>query len=137
MKNVSKLTADVLDFIEPYIVPGVTTKRLDSLCHEYIVNTLQAIPVNIGYNGFPATICTSPNHVVCHGVPGDKILKKGDIDVAIVKDGFHGDSSRMYFVGKPAIFGKRISDVRYDIGRIYHDDPIFFHYSQLTDTPYE
>ena len=103
MRIAGRLTADVLDMIGPYVVPGVSTDELDRLCHEYIVGQQRAIPAPLGYRGFPKSICTSVNHVVCHGIPGDRRLKQGDIvnlDVTVIKDGFHGDSSRMYFVGK-------------------------------------
>lgn len=98
-----RLAAQVLEMIEAYIKPGVSTEYLDNLCNDYIVNNLKVIPANVGYHGFTKTICTSVNEVVCHGIPSpNKILKDGDIiniDVAIIKDGYFGDTSRMYFVG--------------------------------------
>src|SRR5579862_10009340 len=108
------LAADVLDMIGAHVVPGVSTDDLDHICHDYITQVQGAIPANIGYRGYPKTLCTSVNHVVCHGIPNERRLKSGDIlniDVAIIKDGFHGDTSRMYFVGKPPVLGQRISEV--------------------------
>jgi methionyl aminopeptidase len=111
MRLAGRLTADVLDMIGPHVQPGVTTDDLDRICHDYIVNIQQAIPAPLNYRGFPRSICTSVNHVVCHGIPGDRRLKQGDIvnvDVTVIKDGFHGDSSRMFHVGKPTIQGERV-----------------------------
>ncbi|MBS0388369.1 MAG: type I methionyl aminopeptidase [Proteobacteria bacterium] len=108
-----RLAADVLDFIAPHVVPGVTTDALDRLCNEFIVGSQKTVPANVGYRGFPKTVCTSPNHVVCHGIPNDRVLKHGDIlniDVAIIKDGYHGDTSRMYYVGKPPIQAQRLTE---------------------------
>jgi len=113
MRVAGRLAAEVLDMIGPHVVPGVTTDELDRLCYEYIVNVQGAIPANVNYRGFPKTICTSVNHVVCHGIPNDKRLKAGDIvniDVTVIKDGFHGDTSRMYFAGKPPVHAQRLSD---------------------------
>jgi methionyl aminopeptidase len=113
-----KLAAAVLDMITPHVKPGVSTEDLDKLCHDYIVNELQAIPANIGYHGFPKTICASVNHVVCHGIPSpSKILKKGDIvniDVAVIKDGWFGDTSRMYFAGEPSQQARRLVNTTYE-----------------------
>ncbi len=117
MRVAGKLAADVLDMIGPHVVAGVTTDELDRLCHEFIVKTQQAIPANVGYRGFPKTICSSVNHVVCHGIPSDKALKGGDvlnIDVTVIKDGFHGDTSRMYYVGKPPIQAQRLTEVCFE-----------------------
>lgn len=117
MRVAGRLAADVLDMIAPHVVAGVTTDALDRLCHDYIVEAQQAIPANVGYKGFPKTICASVNHVVCHGIPGDKALKGGDIiniDVTVIKDGFHGDTSRMYFVGKPAIQAQRLTETCFE-----------------------
>lgn len=114
MRVAGRLASEVLDMIEEHVVPGVTTDELNTLCHDYIVNQQQAIPAPLNYRGFPKSICTSVNHVICHGIPGDKKLKKGDIinvDITVIKDGYHGDNSRMYFVGKPTILGKRICDI--------------------------
>ena len=117
MRLAGRLAADVLDMIEAHIAPGITTDELDRLCHDFIVHQQKAVPANVGYNGFPKTICTSVNHVVCHGIPNDKKLKAGDIiniDVTVLHDGFHGDTSRMYFVGKPTVLGERLVRVTRD-----------------------
>jgi methionyl aminopeptidase len=117
MRVAGRLTADVLDMIGPYVQPGVTTLELDRICHDYIVNVQQAIPAPLDYKGFPRSICTSVNHVVCHGIPGERKLKPGDIvnvDVTVIKDGFHGDSSRMFAVGKPTVQGARVTQVSFD-----------------------
>ncbi|KIU31967.1 type I methionyl aminopeptidase [Atlantibacter hermannii] len=109
--------AQVLEMIAPYVRPGITTDEIDRICHDYLVNELKVIPANIGYHGYTKTVCTSVNHVVCHGIPSDKRLKAGDIvniDVAIIKDGWYGDTSRMYFVGEPSIRARRLVDVTYD-----------------------
>lgn len=112
MRVAGRLTAQVLEMIGPHVQPGVTTEHLDNLCHHYIVEELGAIPAPLNYHGFPKSICTSINHVVCHGIPKDKMLKKGDIlniDVSLIKDGFHGDSSKMFCVGKKSsILAKRL-----------------------------
>jgi methionyl aminopeptidase len=111
------LAADVLDMIGEHIQPGVSTEELDRICHDYIVDVQKAVPANVGYRGFPKTVCTSVNHVVCHGIPNERKLKSGDIlniDVAVIKDGYHGDTSRMYFVGKPPAFALRLSQVCQD-----------------------
>lgn len=103
MRVAGKLAADVLDMITPYVVPGVTTQELNDICHAYIVDSQEAIPAPLNYRGFPRSICTSPNKVVCHGIPGPKKLKNGDIlniDITVIKDGWHGDTSRMFYVGK-------------------------------------
>jgi methionyl aminopeptidase len=117
MRHAGRLAAEVLDMIAPHVQAGVSTDDLDRLCHDYIVDRQQAIPANVGYNGFPKTICTSVNHVVCHGIPNDKKLKNGDIiniDVTVIKDGFHGDTSKMYFVGEPSVLAKRLVQVTHD-----------------------
>ncbi|MEO6078584.1 MAG: type I methionyl aminopeptidase [Steroidobacteraceae bacterium] len=114
MRIAGRLAADVLDMIGPHVQPGVSTDELDRICHDFIVNQQRAIPANLGYNGFPKTICTSVNHVVCHGIPNDRKLKAGDIiniDVTVIHDGFHGDTSRMYFAGKPPVLGERLARV--------------------------
>jgi methionyl aminopeptidase len=114
MRLAGRLAASVLDMIGPYVQPGVTTEELDRRCHDFIVNDLASIPANLNYRGFPKTICTSVNNVVCHGIPGEKRLKNGDIvniDVTVIRDGFHGDTSRMYFAGKPTVLAQRLSDV--------------------------
>jgi methionyl aminopeptidase len=107
----------VLDMIGPHVVPGVTTEELDRLCYEHIVNVQGTIPANLNYRGFPKTICSSVNHVVCHGIPNDRKLKSGDIiniDVTVIKDGFHGDTSRMYYVGKPPVAAQRLTEVCFE-----------------------
>jgi len=117
MRTAGRLTADVLDMIGEHVQPGVTTNELDRICHDYIVDVQQAIPAPLNYRGFPKSICTSINHVVCHGIPGDRSLRHGDIiniDVTVIKDGFHGDSSRMFAAGKPTIKGQRIMQIAYD-----------------------
>ena len=104
MRIAGRLAADVLHMIRPHVVPGVTTGELDRICHDYIVNEQKAIPAPLNYHGFPKSICTSVNHQVCHGIPSDKKLKKGDIiniDITVIKDEFHGDTSKMWTVGKP------------------------------------
>jgi methionyl aminopeptidase len=113
MRAAGRLAASVLDMIEPYVQPGVTTEELDKRCHDFIVDELKSIPANLGYRGFPKTVCTSVNHVVCHGIPGEKRLKNGDIvniDVTVIRDGFHGDTSRMYFAGTPPVLARRLSE---------------------------
>lgn len=117
MRTAGKLASEVLDMISNFVTPGVTTGELDRICHDYIVNQQKTIPANLNYKGFPATICTSVNHVVCHGIPSIKKLKNGDIiniDVTVIKDEFHGDTSRMYLVGKPTTRGERISRITYE-----------------------
>jgi len=119
-RRAGHLAADVLRMIGEHVKPGVTTDALDQLCNAYIVDVLQAVPANVGYNGFPKTVCTSPNHVVCHGIPSDKVLKRGDIlniDVAINKDGWFGDCSRMYFVGEVSPLAKRLVATTYEAMR--------------------
>lgn len=118
MRQAGKLAAEVLDFITPYIVPGVTTDRLDRLCHDYIIRH-RAIPAPLGYRGYPKSICTSVNHVVCHGIPSyEKVLANGDIinvDVTVIVDGWHGDTSRMYFVGDDIkVKAHKLVDVTYE-----------------------
>ena len=122
MRVAGRLAAEVLDFVAPYVKAGVTTGELDRLCHDYMTNVQHTVPAPLnyappGYRPFPKAICTSVNHQVCHGIPGDKALKNGDvlnIDVTVIKDGFHGDTSRMYFIGEPSIAARRLSDVTYD-----------------------
>ena len=114
MRVAGKLAASTLEMIEPYVQPGVTTDELNSICHDYIVNTIDCIPAPLDYNGFPKSICTSVNHQVCHGIPGKKKLKDGDIvniDVTVIKDRYHGDTSKMFIVGKPTVLGQRICKV--------------------------
>ena len=112
MRAAGRLAASVLDMIEPFVQPGVTTEDLDKRCHDFIVDELKSVPANLNYRGFPKTICTSVNHVVCHGIPGDKRLKNGDIiniDVTVIRDGFHGDTSRMYLVGTVPVLARRLT----------------------------
>ncbi|MCX3308382.1 type I methionyl aminopeptidase [Pantoea vagans] len=108
--------AQVLAMITPHVRPGITTEELDDICHDFIVNELKVTPANIGYHGYTRTTCTSVNHVVCHGIPASKKLKDGDIvniDVAVIKDGWYGDTSRMYFVGTPSVRAKRLVEITY------------------------
>ncbi len=104
--------------IEPHVVPGVNTEALDRLCHDHIVHVQGAVPSNVGYQGYPKTILTSVNQVVCHGIPSPaKVLRKGDIiniDVAVIKDGWYGDTSRMFFVGEPSILARRLVETTYE-----------------------
>jgi methionyl aminopeptidase len=121
MRVAGRLASEVLDFITPHVRPGVTTGKLNDLCHDYIVEVQKAVPAPLsyappGYRPFPKSICTSVNHQVCHGIPGDRVLKGGDIlniDITVIKDGFHGDSSRMFYVGEPSIQARRLVDVTY------------------------
>ena len=121
MRIAGRLGSEVLDYITPFVVSGVTTDALDKLCHDYIVNVQQAIPAPLnyapdGHTPYPKSICTSVNHVICHGVPGDKVLKNGDtvnIDITVIKDGYHGDTSRMFHVGEVSIQAKRLSELTY------------------------
>ncbi|MEE4659748.1 MAG: type I methionyl aminopeptidase [Halieaceae bacterium] len=112
MRVAGRMAADVLEMIGPYVVPGVSTGELDAICHRYITEELDAIPAPLDYNGFPKSICTSVNEVVCHGIPSErKILKDGDIvniDITVIKDGFHGDTSKMFFVGEPLPHAERL-----------------------------
>jgi len=112
MRVAGRLAAEVLEMIEEYVKPGVTTEELDRICHQYITEVQKAIPAPLNYKGFPKSICTSVNHVVCHGIPSEKkVLKNGDIlniDATVIKDGYHGDTSKMYFVGKPSIAAERL-----------------------------
>lgn len=122
MRIAGRLASEVLDYIAPYVKPGVTTGRLNELCHVFMVEEQRTIPAPLnyappGYKPFPKSICTSVNHQVCHGIPGDRVLRTGDvlnIDVTVIKDGFHGDSSRMYYVGEPSIQARRLCDVTYE-----------------------
>ena len=117
MRLAGRLAAEVLDMIAPHVQPGVTTGELNDICHTYITEQQRAIPAPLNYHGFPKSICTSVNHQVCHGIPGDKKLKEGDIvniDITVIKDGFHGDTSRMFFVGKPSVLAKRLVQVARD-----------------------
>lgn len=112
MRVAGRLAAEVLQIVAAHVKPGVTTEELDRVCHEHIVNVQQATPANVGYRGYTKTICASVNNVICHGIPSEgKVLKEGDImniDVTVIKDGWHGDSSRMYYVGTPSIMARRL-----------------------------
>jgi methionyl aminopeptidase len=122
MRVAGRLASEVLDYIAPYVRPGVTTEELDGLCHEYMVRVQRTIPAPLnyappGYPPYPKSVCTSVNHVVCHGVPGIKRLKSGDIiniDITVIKDGFHGDTSRMFYVGEPPIQARRLVEATYE-----------------------
>ena len=111
MRIAGKLAADVLEMIEPFVVPGVTTNVLDQICHDYIVNFQDAIPAPLNYHGFPKSICTSINQTVCHGIPCEKKLKSGDIvniDITVIKDEYHGDTSKMFCIGEVSPHAKRL-----------------------------
>ncbi len=117
MRIAGRLAAEVLDMIGAHVRTGVTTDSLNDICHRFIVDQQQAIPAPLNYHGFPKSICTSINHVICHGIPSDKMLKDGDIlniDVTVIKDEFHGDTSRMYFVGEPSIRARRLCQISYE-----------------------
>ncbi len=122
MRVAGALAAEVLDYITPHVIAGMTTGELDRLCHKYMVDVQGTIPAPLnyappGYQPYPASICTSVNHVVCHGIPGDKKLKAGDIvniDITVIKDGFHGDTSRMFYVGAAPIQARRLCEVTYE-----------------------
>ena len=122
MRLAGRLAAEVLDYIAPHVQAGVTTGELNRLCHEYIVDVQGTVPAPLNYAPpghvpYPASVCTSVNHVVCHGIPGDKKLKQGDIvniDVTVINDGFHGDTSRMFYLGAPSIQAKRLVDITYE-----------------------
>jgi methionyl aminopeptidase len=122
MRVAGRLAGEVLDFITPFVKPGVTTGELDRLCHDLIVNAQGATPAPLnyappGYRPYPKSICTSVNHQVCHGIPGDRVLKNGDIvniDITVIKDGYHGDTSRMFYVGEPSIAARRLCEVTYE-----------------------
>ena len=115
MRQVGALAAAQLEMIEPFIRPGVSTGELDRICHDYTINEQDAVPAPLNYRGFPKSICTSINHVVCHGIPSDgKFLKSGDIiniDITVIKEGFHGDTSRMFNVGKPKLLAERLINI--------------------------
>jgi methionyl aminopeptidase len=116
MRRAGKLGAEVLDYVTPHVKAGVTTGELDKLCHDFITGH-GAVPAPLDYRGFPKSICTSVNHVVCHGIPGDKRLQDGDIlniDVTVILDGWHGDTSRMFYIGNPGVKAGRLVDVTYE-----------------------
>jgi len=122
MRIAGRLAGEVLDFITPHVTAGVTTEEIDRLCHDYMVNQQGTIPAPLnyappGYKPYPKSICTSVNHQVCHGVPGERVLKAGDIvniDITVIKDGFHGDTSRMFYVGSPSIQARRLCETTYE-----------------------
>ncbi|HKP66259.1 MAG TPA: type I methionyl aminopeptidase [Casimicrobiaceae bacterium] len=122
MREAGRLASELLDHLQPKIVAGITTKYIDREAHDYMVNVQNTIPATLnyappGHSPYPASLCTSVNHVVCHGIPGDKKLKDGDIinvDVTVIKDGYHGDTSRMFFIGKPSIQARRLVEVTYE-----------------------
>ena len=116
MRKAGKLAAQVLDYINDFIEPNITTNYLNDLCHQFIIEN-NAIPAPLNYKGFPKSTCISVNHVVCHGIPGDKILKYGDIlniDVTVILDGWYGDTSRMFYVGKPSTKAKILTKITYE-----------------------
>lgn len=122
MRVAGRLAAEVLDYITPFVKPGVTTGEIDRLCHEYMTNVQGSIPAPLnycppGYTPYPKAICTSLNDVICHGIPGDKVMKNGDvlnIVVTIIKNGYHGDTSRMFFLGEPSILARRLTEITYE-----------------------
>ena len=121
MRTAGRLAAEVLDYVAPHVRAGITTGRLNDLCHAYMVNVQGTVPAPLhyappGYKPYPKSICTSVNHQVCHGIPGDRVLKAGDIlnvDITVIKDGFHGDCSRMFFVGEPSIQARRLVETTF------------------------
>ena len=122
MRVAGRLAAEVLDYIQPFVKPGISTGELDRLCHDYMVNMQGTIPAPLdyapsGHDPYPRSICASVNHQVCHGVPGERVLKNGDIvnlDITVIKDGYHGDTSRMFYVGEPSIQARRLCEVTYE-----------------------
>ena len=117
MRVAGRLAAEVLEMIGAHVKPGISTDELDRICHDHIVNVQNAIPAPLNYRGFPKSICTSLNHQVCHGIPGDRRLKAGDmlnIDITVIKDGFHGDTSKIFFVGEPSVIAKRLAGITYE-----------------------
>ena len=122
MRIAGRLAAEVLDYVGPFVRPGITTGELDELCHRYMTDVQRTVPAPLnyappGYQPFPRSVCTSVNHVVCHGIPGEKRLKAGDvvnIDVTVIKDGYHGDTSRMFYVGEPSIQARRLSEITFE-----------------------
>jgi len=116
MRKAGRLAAEVLDMLVPLVKAGVTTEQLDKICHDYIVEH-GAVPAPLGYRGYPKSICTSINHVVCHGIPGDRVLVDGDvlnIDITVILDGWYGDTSRMFYVGEPKLLARRLSDITHE-----------------------
>ena len=121
MRRAGKLASEVLDFISPFIKPNITTEEIDKICHNYMINIQQTVPAPLnyappGHSPYPKSVCTSVNHQICHGIPGPKALKKGDIvniDITVIKNGYHGDTSRMFYVGEPSIQAKRLCEITY------------------------
>ena len=121
MRVAGTLAAEVLDFITPHVQPGITTEEIDRLCHDYMVNVQDTVPAPLnyappGHAPYPKSICTSINNQICHGIPSDRVLKKGDvvnIDITVIKDGYHGDTSRMFYIGEPSILAKRLCEITY------------------------
>lgn len=121
MRVAGNLASKVLIMIEDHVKPGISTEELNDICHNFIINDLDCIPAPLNYRGFPKSICTSINHQVCHGIPDKRILKKQDIlniDITVIKDGYHGDTSKMFFIGKPSIQAKRLVELTYDALKI-------------------
>jgi methionyl aminopeptidase len=121
MRVAGRLAGEVLQMIRPHVKAGITTNELDRICHDYIVNVQQAVPAPLNYRGFPKSICTSVNHIVCHGIPGEKVLKKGDavnLDITVIKDGFHGDTSKMFFAGEPTVAAARLARISHECMKI-------------------
>jgi methionyl aminopeptidase len=117
MRVAGRLAAEVLDMIEPYVRPGISTEEIDRICHDYMVNEQHTVPAPLNYRGFPKSICTSVNHQVCHGIPGERQLKNGDmlnIDITVIKDGFHGDTSKTFFVGEAPVIARRLAAITYE-----------------------
>ncbi len=117
MRTAGQLASEVLQLIGDHVKPGVTTQEINDICHNHIVNIQKAIPAPLNYRGFPRSVCTSINHQVCHGIPGDRVLKDGDtvnIDITVIKDEFHGDTSKMFYVGKPTVKAQRLVDLTYE-----------------------
>jgi len=122
MRVSGKLASEVLDYITSFVKPNITTEELDRLCHDYMVSVQKTIPAPLnyappGHTPYPKSICTSVNNQICHGIPGEKTLKKGDvinIDITVIKDGYHGDTSRMFYVGEPSIQAKRLCEITYE-----------------------
>ncbi len=117
MRVAGRLAGEVLRMIRSHVRPGITTGELDQICHDYIVNEQDAIPAPLNYKGFPRSICTSVNHQVCHGIPGDRVLKRGDflnIDITVIKEGYHGDTSKMFFIGEPKIQAQRVARIAHE-----------------------
>ncbi len=117
MRVAGRLASEVLEMITPHVKAGITTEELDKLCHDYIVDVQKAIPAPLNYKGFPKSICTSLNHQICHGIPGPRKLKNGDIlniDTTVIKDEYHGDTSKMFFVGEPSVLAQRLTKVAHE-----------------------